>query len=361
MSPTCYHGMVFVGGSGGEDGVRGFIAAFSENNGTQLWKHYTIPKRGEGWVCPHECGGGTVYNAPTIDKKTGILYMGTGSPAPTLLGEKRPGANLYTSSIIAIKASTGEMLWYHQEVPHNVYGYGAEQPVTIFNTIVNGKTVEAVAEAGKDGYLYILNAKTGETLFPPVALVKQEHSTPTRKGTVECPGPIGAVGFSPLSFDPETGNLYVGALEVCELVTVTNCALHGLRGEEEFCGNQKLAPGWKPRGTFTAVNVTNGQIAWQHKMTSPILAGATATTGGIVFTGDQHGTVYAFDAKSGKTLWQGNVNLAMSTPFEVYSVNGQEYVLGSIGGSALTEGLQLGALGAEIVALKLGGHQLPGS
>ena len=115
-------------------------------------------------------------NAPTIDIKTGVLYIATGSPAPVLLGEKRPGADLYTSSIIAIQASTGKLLWYHQEVPHNVYGYGAEEPVTIFNTNVGGKTVEAVAEAGKDGYLYILNAKTGGPLFAPVAVVKEEHS-----------------------------------------------------------------------------------------------------------------------------------------------------------------------------------------
>jgi PQQ-dependent dehydrogenase (methanol/ethanol family) len=362
MSPTVYNGMVFVGGSGGEDGVRGFIAGFSEKTGKELWKTYTIPPRGTSWVCPHECGGGTVYNAPTIDTKTGVLYMGTGSPAPTLLGEKRPGANLYTSSIIAIDAKTGKMLWYYQEVPHNVYGYGAEQPVTIFNTNVGGKTVEAVAEAGKDGYLYILNAKTGKPLFAPVAVVKQEHTTPTRKGTVECPGPVGAVGFSPLSFDPETASVYAGALELCELVTVTNCHITSLRGEKEFCGTQAKAPGWnKPRGTFTAVNVTNGQIAWQRQLTSPILAGATATAGGIVFTADQHGTIYAFDAKNGDTVWQGNIGVAVSTPLEIYSVKGQEYVLVSAGGSALTLGFQLGPVSSKLVALKLNGSHLPGA
>jgi glucose dehydrogenase len=108
------------------------------------------------------------------------------------------------------------------------------------------------------------------------------------------------------------------------------------------------------------VNVTNGKISWQHQMATPILAGATATAGGLVFTGDQNGTIYAFDAKSGDTLWHGNVELAISTPIEIYSVNGQEYVLASIGGSALTLGLHLGAVGAKLVALKLGGSHLPG-
>ena len=127
-SPTVYGGMVFVGGSGGADGVRGFIAAFRESTGKPLWNTYTIPAPGHGWVCPHECGGGTVHNPPTIDTKTGVLYMGTGSPAPTLLGEKRPGADLYTSSILAVQASTGKLLWYYQEVPHNVYATAPKSP-----------------------------------------------------------------------------------------------------------------------------------------------------------------------------------------------------------------------------------------
>ena len=302
-----------------------------------------------------------MHNAPTIDTKTGVLYMGTGSPAPTLLGEKRPGADLYTSSIIAIQASTGKMLWYHQEVPHNVYGYGAEQPVTIFNTTVNGKTVEAVAEAGKDGYLYILNAKTGKPLFAPVAVVKEEHSPPTRQGH----GRVSRTG--------RCRRLLAAELRSRNRVGVRRGARSLRAGHDprlprasgayvgSSAGSSACRLGGRPRGTFTAVNITDGKIAWQRQLTSPIFAGATATAGGIVFTGDQHGTIYAFDAKSGETLWQGNVGIAISTPIEIYTVDGQEYVLGSIGGSALTLGLQFGPVGSELVALKLGGSPLPGS
>ena len=96
---------------------------------------------------------------------------------------------------------------------------------------------------------------------------------------------------------------------------------------------------WKgPRGTLTAVNVTDGKIAWQRRITSAILAGATATAGGVVFTGDQHGTIYALDAESGETLWQGNLGFAISAPVEIYTVDDQEYVLASVGGSALNSG-----------------------
>ena len=108
--------------------------------------------------------------------------------------------------------------------------------MTIFDTTVGGRTVEAVAEAGKDGYLYILNAKTGEPLFGPVAVVKEKHSPPTRKGALECPGPVGAVGFSPLSFDPETASVYIGALEVCEFVTSPSSCCPPFQAWRSFAG-----------------------------------------------------------------------------------------------------------------------------
>ena len=120
MAPTVYDGMVIVGDSGSEDGVRGFVAAYDENTGKQLWRFDTVPKAGTGWV-PKEGGGGTVYMPPTIDTQTGIVYVGTGNPAPAIVGTARPGPDLYTDSILAIDAHTGKLLWYHQEVAHDLW------------------------------------------------------------------------------------------------------------------------------------------------------------------------------------------------------------------------------------------------
>ena len=236
MAPTVYDGRVFVGDSGSEDGVRGFVAAYSASTGKQLWRFYTVPHAGTGWV-PKEGGGGTVYMPPTIDTSTGIVYVGTGNPAPAIVGTKRPGPDLYTDSILALRASTGQLVWYHQEVAHDLWDYDAESPPVLFTTKVKGRSVRAVAEAGKSGYLFILNAATGADLFPRVAFVKEDHTTPTTKGTLECPGAVGGSQYAPLAFDPEAGDVYVSGINNCQILTVNNQHY----GEKDFGGDRHHA------------------------------------------------------------------------------------------------------------------------
>jgi len=354
MAPTVYDGMVIVGDSGSEDGVRGFVAAYSASTGKQLWRFYTVPHAGTGWV-PKEGGGGTVYMPPTIDTSTGIVYVGTGNPAPAIVGTKRPGANLYTDSILALRATTGQLVWYHQEVAHDLWDYDAESPPVLFTTKVKGHSVRAIAEAGKSGYLFILNAATGEDLFPRVAFVKEHHSTPTTEGTLECPGAVGGSQYAPLAFDPEAGDVYVSGVNLCQILTVNSKHY----GEKDFGGDRTTPSNEKPSGTFTAVNVTTGKIAWAHNMSTPMIGGATATSGNIVFTGDQHGTLYAFEAKTGKQLWTGNLGLAFGSAPVIYTIAGKEYILAAVGGSALTASQNLGPIGARLVALTLGGSPLP--
>jgi glucose dehydrogenase len=307
---------------------------------------------------PKEGGGGTVYMPPTVDTSTGIVYVGTGNPAPAIVGTSRPGPDLYTDSILALKASTGRLVWFHQEVKHDLWDYDAESPPVIFDTLVKGKRVEAVAEAGKSGYLFILNARTGADLFPRVAFVKEDHTTPSSEGTLECPGAVGGSQYAPLAFDPEAAAVYVSGINLCQVLTVTTKVIGG---EKEFGGDRVTPAAEKPSGTFTAVNVTNGKVLWAHNMSTPMIGGATATAGGIVFTGDQKGILYAFNAKNGATLWTGDLGLAFGSAPVIYTVAGQEYVLAAIGGSALTASSKLGPIGARLVALKLNGSAVPES
>jgi glucose dehydrogenase len=269
-----------------------------------------------------------------------------------VVGTQRPGPDLYTDSILALQASNGHLVWHHQEIAHDLWDYDAESPPVIFETTVKGKPVEAVAEAGKSGYLFLLNARTGADLFPRVAFVKEDHTPPTSEGTLECPGAVGGSQYAPLAFDPQAGAVYVSGVNLCQDLTVTTKVVGG---EKEFGGDRVTPSGEKPTGTFTAVNVTNGKILWQHKMPTPMIGGATATAGGIVFTGDQKGVLYAYDAKNGKTLWTRNLGLAFGSAPVVYTIDGQEYVLAAIGGSALTASQELGPIGAKLVALKLEG------
>ncbi len=356
MAPTTWDGKVFVGDSGAEDGVRGFVAAYDAKTGKKLWQFYTVPKAGTGWV-PKGGGGGTIYMPPTVDTKTGIVYVGTGNPAPVIVGAKRPGKNLYTDSILALDGNTGELLWYHQEQAHDLWDYDAESPVLLFNAEIEGRRRRGIAEAGKNGLLFLLDAKTGKNLFPSVAFVKRDHSPPSRKGTLECPGAVGGSQYSPLAYSPETQAVYVSGVNICMVLKVTFEST--ANGEKAFGGDRIVPEDTQKTGTFTAVSTINGKVIWKRDMPTPMDGGATATAGGLVFTGDQRGILYAFDARNGDVHWQGNLKLAFGTAPVVYSIDGTEYVLCTVGGAALTASEELGEIGARVVALKLGGKKLP--
>ena len=350
MAPTVYDGRVFVGDSGSEDGVRGFVAAYSASTASRSGASTRSRTPAPGWV-PKEGGGGTVYLPPTIDTSTGIVYVGTGNPAPAIVGTKRPGPDLYTDSILALRARPEARL-----VPPG----GGARPLGLRRRVAAGALHDegrkaalcaAVAEAGKSGYLFILNAATGADLFPRVAFVKEDHTPPTTKGTLECPGAVGGSQYAPLAFSPEAGDVYVSGINLCMILTVNNQHY----GEKDFGGDRTTPSKEKPSGTFTAVNVTTGKFAWAHAMSTPMIGGATATSGNIVFTGDQHGNLYAFEAKTGKQLLKADLGLAFGSAPVIYTIDGQEYVLAALGGSALTASEKLGPIGAELVALKLGG------
>ncbi|MDB5058238.1 MAG: hypothetical protein JWO59_1710 [Chloroflexi bacterium] len=350
MAPTAWNGLVFVGASGSQDGVRGFVAAYDANTGKQVWRFYTVPAPGTSWVPKGIHGGGGVYMPPTIDTSTGILYFGTGTPSPVLLGTERQGPNLYSDSIVAVKASTGKLLWAYQEVPHDQWSYGAASPVAIFDATINGKKVHAVGEAGKDGHVYVLDAATGKLLFTPPAYVKVNHPTPTTKGVISCPGTIGGSPYSPIAFSPLTHAAYVGGIDLCFKITVTKSAVGG---ERDFAGTR--APVGKAFGTLSAVDVNSGNFLWKVKMATPLVGGVSVTASHILFTSGQNGIFYAVDDRTGKIVWKANVGLATGSAPVIYSVNGTEYVAIALGGSAVTGAQHLGKLGASVMVMKLGG------
>jgi len=355
MAPTAWKGMIFVGVSGSEDGIRGFVAAYDEKTGKQVWRFYTVPAPGHGWVPKGRHGGGGVYMPPTVDTKTGLVYVGTGNPSPVYLGASRPGIDLYTDSILALRATTGKLAWYHQEVAHDLWDYDAESPVVIFDTRIHGKTVHAVAEAGKSGYVFIMNARNGKDLFPPLAFVKENHTPPTTKGVLECPGSVGGSQYGPLAYDPQTHAVYVSGINLCMIMTVTKNPAPG--GETDTYGTS-IPTTIKPTGTFSGVDVRTGKFIWVHDMPTPMIGGASATASNIVFTGDQQGKLYAYNARNGNELWTGDLGLGFGAAPAIYAIDGKEYIAFTIGGSALTASLHLGNVGAELVTLTLGGKKI---
>ena len=351
MAPTAANGLVFVGVSGSQDGVRGFVAAYNQRTGKQVWRFYTVPKAGSGWV-PKDGGGGGVYMPPTVDSRTGLVYAGTSTPAPVLYGAGRKGRDLYTDSILALHIKTGKLAWYHQEVPHDLWNYGADSPVMLFDLNRQGTTGPALAEAGKDGHVYVLNAQNGKQLYKPRAYVREGHPNPTRKGTLVCPGSVGGSPYSPLALDPKQSAAYVSGVNICQLLKVEPTVI---QGEKDFAGIRSTPDNEKPTGTFDAINLKTGGFLWRRKMATPMVGGAAATAGNLVFTGDQHGNFYAMNAGTGKTLWKANLGLAFGSAPIVYTIRGTEYVAAAIGGSATTAANHLGPTGARLDVFKLGG------
>ncbi|MDW5597455.1 PQQ-binding-like beta-propeller repeat protein [Conexibacter stalactiti] len=354
MSPAVYNGLVYVGSSGSDQGVAGFVAAYDGDTGREKWRFDTIPPVGEGWR-RRGTGGGTVYMAPQIDTENGNVIFGTANPSPAIVGVDRPGDNLYTSSIVALDAMSGEYRWHHQVVAHDLWDYDAASPVVIFDAIIDGERRRMVAEAGKSGWLVFLDARTGEQIHPRLSFVRQQRSRPTERPTLQCPGPLGGSQYSPMAYSPRVEAVYVSGIDFCFLLAVSD---EKLPGESRFGGTRSFPSDSRPSGSFSAVDVRTGRFIWRQRMSTPMGGGALVTGSDIVYTVDQLGYLYAFDAATGRELWKGNLGLAGAAAPVLYTIDGVDYIGAAVGGSGLTSSNDFGPIGARFYALKLDGREI---
>ena len=335
MAPQVYKGKIIVGSAGGEWPIRGFVAAFDATNGKEVWRwHSTDPKSfaGDAW----QRGGGMVWTTPAIDIERDLIIFSTGNPNPDLYGAGRKGDNLYTDSIVALHASTGKLAWYFQEVPHDVWDYDAVSNVVLFDTVDKGKTVPAAGEAGKTGWFYILNRNTGKLIRRSDAFVDQSKnmfSQPTMEGVQMLPGANGGAEWSPPAYSPLTHSVYI--LGMNQLMTFTTGKDPGFQPGTMRLGSAFTNVEKDPlqNGVFTAINVDTGTVAWQYKARQPLIGGALATAGNLVFMGEGDGYFDAFDATSGTKLWKFNLGAGVNAPPITYTVDGVQYIAVAAGGN----------------------------
>jgi alcohol dehydrogenase (cytochrome c) len=334
LAPQVYDGMVIVGSAGGEWALRGFVAAYDAKTGQQRWRWMaTDPKTysGNSW----ETGGGMVWTTPAIDPKLGLVIFSTGNPNPDLDGTNRRGDNLYSDSIVALDVHSGELKWYYQEVKHDVWDYDAASNVVLFDVHQNGETIPAAAEAGKVGWVYIVDRRTGKLIRrsdPYVMMSKNMFSTPTRAGVDMLPGANGGAEWSPPAYSPETHYLYIMAMDqLMRFTTKPTPSAPGLIRLGSAFTN--VAPGGIQDGPFVALDVETGKIAWQYKAPQPLIGGALATAGNVVFMGEGNGWFDAFNAKSGDRVWRYNLGAGVNAPPITYRVNGEQYVAVAAGGN----------------------------
>ncbi|MDA8345436.1 MAG: PQQ-binding-like beta-propeller repeat protein [Thermaerobacter sp.] len=329
MDPLFAQGKVIVGSSGGDEGVRGFVAAYDAATGSRLWQFYTVPAPGTSWVpATGHHGGGAVWTTPTFNPATGLLYVPVGNPSPDYFGQIRPGPNLYTDSLVALNMDTGSLVWYQQEVAHDLWDYDVASPPLLLRA---GRAVD-VAEAGKDGYFYVWNAATGQPLFAPVPFVKEDHSPPTPQGAVEWPGPVGGANYGPSAYDPALGLAFVAGINGGTVVTAE--ATGRPAQPLDFGTSAVDIKGVPWTGTITAVDVHTGKVRWQDKTATPPIGGVTAVSGGVLLFGEENGVLEAVSAATGKALWETQTGMPIASAPIVYEREGTVYVAVVTGGAA---------------------------
>ena len=266
---------------------------------------------------------------PAYDAETKTLFVGIGNPSPDLDGSIRPGDNLWSESVVAIDATTGKFKWGYQEVPHDVWDLDVVSPPVI--AMLGGKKV--VVEAGKTGWVYVLDAATGKLVRRSEAFVPQENmfAQPSDSGTRMLPGANGGQEWSPITINPTLSYAYtVGVHQPMHYKT------HYAPWERGrlWLGSAFVAiPGEAQWGNVTAIDLATGKKVWQVKTDQPMMGGATATAGGLVFTGEGNGWFKAYDAKTGAVLWQFYCGAGVNSAPSIFSMDGEEFIVVAAGGN----------------------------
>jgi len=346
-APLVVHGKVLVGTSGGDDGVRGFVAAYDATNGKLLWRFWTIPGPGEpgaeswpGDMYLH--GGGTTWMPGTYDPKLNTVYWGTSNPSPDFNGEPRPGDDLYTCSVVALDADTGKLKWYFQFTPHDLYDYDATETAVLVDADFKGKPRKLLVEANRNGFIYVLDRVTGEFLAATRfaeklnwakgidengrPIIDKDSARPTPEGSKVCPGFSGATNWFSPSYYPETRTLFFMAQEECTIFFSGPQVFK--EGETYYGTGSRHPPGEHGQKILLAFDLDTSAIRWRYAQANGrwSAAGTMATSSGLVFFGDNSESFEAVEAKSGKPLWHFHTGQPLHASPMSYAVNGKQYV-----------------------------------
>jgi glucose dehydrogenase len=302
-------------------------------------------ERGDAW----RHGGGSIYATPVIDERRQLLIFGTGNPSPQMADVSRPGDNLHTSSLVALDLRSGRLVWSHQQVPHDRWGYDVASSPVLLDIDRGDRRIAAVAQASKTGWVYVHDRATGALLFRSVPFVPQRNLfTPPQPGdgVVIAPGIAGGANWSPSAWDPTRGLFFVGALHLPTRYTAS-VARRPDGSELQYTSTQNTGESW---GTLTAIDLgAGGLLRWQVRTEEPLVGGVLATAGGLVFSGAGKGRLAAFHAASGQELWSWQCEAGVNAPPVTYAVSGRQYIAVAVGGNALFGFTQ----GDEVMAFAL--------
>ena len=344
-APLVVHDKVLVGTSGGDDGVRGFVAAYNAGTGKEQWRFWTIPGPGEpgseSWPGKtYERGGGTTWMPGTYDPDLNTLYWGTSNPAPDFDGGVRPGDDLYTDCVVALDPDTGKLKWHFQFTPHDLYDYdGVETPVLV-DMQYQGKPRKLLIEANRNGFIYLLDRTNGKFLSATPFAKKinwakgiDAHGRPmvtdlkpTPNGTIICPGVVGATNWFSPSYSEATHLFYFLAFEGCSVYFVKPSSFE--EGREYYSTGTKHDPNDKTQRILLAFDPQTKTFVWRYPQAgdSHSWGGVMTTATGLVFFADDADFFEAADGKTGKSLWHFNTGQTLHASPMSYAVQGKQYV-----------------------------------
>jgi alcohol dehydrogenase (cytochrome c) len=384
MAPLVVGDLVIAGVSGGDEGIRGFIAAYRAATGAQAWRFWTVPARSDpeaaswqGGVNLDE-GGGSTWLPGAYDPDTGTLYWPTGNPYPDTDGSERKGDNLYTNSMLALDAKTGKLRWHYQFTPHDLWDWDAEEPPLLVDAMFQGRARKLLLQANRNGFFYVLDRTTGAVLLAKPFVKKltwasgigpdgrpqlAPGNTPTPEGVLTCPAIRGATNWMSTAFNPATRLFYVMAVENCFLYRST--MFGGGRGAAPRAaaappaappagrGGPPSPPstfglpngGFNPGGpggggsmVLRALDIETGRVVWEVPQTgnSNNYAGTLSTAGGVVFYGQASGEFTAVDASTGAHLWHFETQETWKASPMTYMLDGRQYVAIASGANVLS-------------------------
>jgi len=379
-APLYYDGLVITGFAGAENGVRGRLKAYNARSGEHVWTFFTVPGPGEPghdtWPQGSDVylyGGATVWQTPAVDPELGLMYFSTGNPGPDFNGNVRAGDNLFANSIVAIEATTGEYRWHFQQVHHDLWDYDAPSPVVLFDIEINGRMRKALAEPGKTGWVYILDRETGEPLIGieerPVPQDEHQATSPTQpfpigdafvpqevdivpegypplvnqgriftpfgpEGQVMKPGHSGGSNWSPSSYDPETGHLFVCATDRMSFFRGGVYEDYPMEIGDRYLGGRFGALPIHMSGIFAAMDMRTNKIVWRTRWRNRCHGGSVVTASNLIFTGRHDGRLTALDATNGDVLWEFQTGAGVNAPAVTFEHRGTQYVVAFSAGNA---------------------------
>jgi alcohol dehydrogenase (cytochrome c) len=359
MAPTAVDGKILIGTNGGEYGIRGFLRAYDADTGKLVWNFHTAPENSVGvWATkdatgkdmhrdiaaekaalkklgdPYKTLGGGVWQNPAVDLKTKRIFFVAGNPSPDLDGSIRPGDNLYTNSLVSVDLDTGKYVCHYQYIAHDVWDLDAVSPPILVDVKnKDGKVVPGVIHGGKVGNVFVHNRDDCSLIRFSEAMVDQTGmwTLPTAEGAKMLPGANGGVEWSPMAVNPDLNLTY--AINLHQPMTYHVESSPYPDGKLWLGGAFKIIPGSEQFGNVTAVDYNTGKIKWQKKTPQPMIGGALATAGGLVFTGEGDGMFRAYDAENGDVLWSFQAGAGVNAPPASYSVDGKQYIVVGAGGN----------------------------